>query len=151
LGICFQTNENKNYQGIKIMKNNEEKGIRISVSVGEIFDKITILQIKQNKITDKEKLINVETELFEIKNIVNHYNNDEVVNLLVRNLKNVNLQLWEIEDKIRIKESQKEFDKEFIELARSVYIVNDKRAKIKKDINLKTNSHLVEEKSYTSY
>jgi hypothetical protein len=133
------------------MKNNEEKGIRISVSVGEIFDKITILQIKQNKITDKEKLINVETELFEIKNIVNHYNNDEVVNLLVRNLKNVNLQLWEIEDKIRIKESQKEFDKEFIELARSVYIVNDKRAKIKKDINLKTNSHLVEEKSYTSY
>ena len=113
------------------MKNNEEKGIRISVSVGEIFDKITILQIKQN--------------------IVNHYNNDEVVNLLVRNLKNVNLQLWEIEDKIRIKESQKEFDKEFIELARSVYIVNDKRAKIKKDINLKTNSHLVEEKSYTSY
>ena len=133
------------------MKNNEEKGIRISVSVGEIFDKITILQIKQNKITDKEKLINVETELFEIKNIVNHYNNDEVVNLHVRNLKNVNLQLWEIEDKIRIKESQKEFDKEFIELARSVYIVNDKRAKIKKDINLKTNSHLVEEKSYTSY
>ena len=133
------------------MKNNEEKGIRISVSVGEIFDKITILQIKQNKITDKEKLINVETELFEIKNIVNHYNNDEVVNLLVRNLKNVNLQLWEIEDKIRIKESQKEFDKEFIELARSVYIVNDKRAKIKKDINLKTNTHLVEEKSYTSY
>ena len=133
------------------MKNNEEKGIRISVSVGEIFDKITILQIKQNKITDKEKLINVETELFEIKNIVNHYNNDEVVNLLVRNLKNVNLQLWEIEDKIRIKESQKEFDKEFIELARSVYIVKDKRAKIKKDINLKTNSHLVEEKSYTSY
>ena len=133
------------------MKKNEEKGIRISVSVGEIFDKITILQIKQNKITDKEKLINVETELFEIKNIVNHYNNDEVVNLLVRNLKNVNLQLWEIEDKIRIKESQKEFDKEFIELARSVYIVNDKRAKIKKDINLKTNSHLVEEKSYTSY
>jgi hypothetical protein len=133
------------------MKNNEEKGIRISVSVGEIFDKITILQIKQNKITDKEKLINVETELFEIKNIVNHYNNDEVVNLLVRNLKNVNLQLWEIEDKIRIKESQKEFDKEFIELARSLYIVNDKRAKIKKDINLKTNSHLVEEKSYTSY
>lgn len=133
------------------MKNNEEKGIRISLSVGEIFDKITILQIKQNKITDKEKLINVETELFEIKNIVNHYNNDEVVNLLVRNLKNVNLQLWEIEDKIRIKESQKEFDKEFIELARSVYIVNDKRAKIKKDINLKTNSHLVEEKSYTSY
>jgi hypothetical protein len=133
------------------MKNNEEKGIKISVSVGEIFDKITILQIKQNKITDKEKLINVETELFEIKNIVNHYNNDEVVNVLVRNLKNINLQLWEIEDKIRIKESKKSFDEEFIELARSVYIVNDKRAKIKKDINLKTNSHLVEEKSYTSY
>ena len=124
---------------------------KVSVSVGEVFDKITILQIKKDKIKDRNKLININKELNEIETVVEEHKNDLKILPLIKNLKNINLKLWEIEDKIRVKESLKEFDKSFIQLARSVYIVNDKRAEIKKDINLKTNSNLIEEKSYKQY
>ena len=124
---------------------------KVSVSVGEVFDKITILQIKKDKIKDRNKLININKELNEIEPVVEEHKNDLKILPLIKNLKNTNLKLWEIEDKIRVKESLKEFDKDFIQLARSVYIVNDKRAEIKKDINLKTNSNLIEEKSYEQY
>ena len=132
----------------KDMQNNN---IKILVSVGEIFDKITILEIKKNKIKAIDKLINIKTELLEIKDAVSHLNSDKLLCEYIINLKKVNLELWTIEDEIRIKESNKSFDNEFIELARSVYIVNDKRAVIKKNINIHTNSHLIEEKSYSSY
>ena len=124
---------------------------KVSVSVGEVFDKITILQIKKDKIKDRNKLININKELNEIETVVEEHKNDKEILSFIKTLKNINLKLWEIEDKIRAKESLKEFDEDFIKLARSVYIVNDKRAEIKKEINLKTNSNLIEEKSYKKY
>ena len=119
------------------------------VSLGELIDKITILEIKQIHMTGI-KLKNVDKELKLLKNILHDKNLDIDINL-INNLKEVNKNLWEIEDNIRIKEINQQFDKEFIELARSVYKENDKRASIKKEINLKHNSELVEEKSYNNY
>ena len=116
------------------------------VSLGELIDKITILEIKQIHMTGI-KLKNVDKELKLLKNILQDTNLEIDIDL-INNLKEVNKKLWEIEDNIRIKESNQEFDKEFIELARSVYKKNDKRASIKKEINLKYHSELVEEKSY---
>ena len=124
---------------------------KVSVSLGEVFDKITILQIKKDKIKDRNKLININKELNEIETFVEEHKNDNEILSFIKTLKNINLKLWEIEDKIRAKESLKEFDEDFIQLARSVYRVNDKRAEIKKEINFKTNSNLIEEKSYNQY
>ena len=118
------------------------------VSLGELIDKITILEIKQIHMTGI-KLKNVDKELKMLKNII-QVKNIEIDIDLINELKKVNSNLWEIEDNIRIKESNQEFDKEFIELARSVYKENDKRATIKKEINQKFHSDLIEEKSYKS-
>ena len=119
------------------------------ISLGELIDKITILEIKQIYMTGiKLKNINKETKL--LKNILQDKNLEINIDL-IKNLKKINKKLWEIEDNIRIKESNQEFDEEFIKLARSVYIENDKRASIKKEINQKYNSDLVEEKSYKNY
>ncbi len=119
------------------------------ISVGELIDKITILEIKQRYMTGS-KLKNINKELKLLKNITQDKNLE--INLdLIKNLKRINEKLWEIEDNIRIKERNQEFDEEFIQLARSVYIENDKRASIKKDINQEYNSELVEEKSYKNY
>ena len=119
------------------------------VSLGELIDKITILEIKQIHMTGI-KVKNVDKELKLLKNILKDTNMEIDIDLL-NNLKEVNKKLWEIEDNIRIKESNQKFDKEFIQLARSVYKENDKRASIKKEINQKYNSELVEEKSYNNY
>ena len=119
------------------------------VSLGELIDKITILEIKQIHMTGI-KLKNVDKELKLLKKILQDKNLEIDIDL-INNLKEVNNSLWEIEDNIRIKESNQEFDKEFIQLARSVYKENDKRASIKKEINQKYNSELVEEKSYNNY
>ena len=119
------------------------------VSLGELIDKITILEIKQIHMTGI-KLKNVDKELKLLKNILQDTNLEIDIDL-INNLKEVNKNLWEIEDNIRIKESNQEFDEEFIQIARSVYKENDKRASIKKEINQKYNSELVEEKSYNSY
>ena len=119
------------------------------ISIGELIDKITILEIKQIYMTGI-KLKNINKEMKLLKNILQDKNLDINIDL-IKNLKNINKKLWEIEDNIRIKESNQEFDEEFIKLARSVYIENDKRASIKKDINQKYNSDLVEEKSYKNY
>lgn len=119
------------------------------VSLGELIDKITILEIKQTHMTGT-KLKNVDKELKLLKNILQDKNLEINIDL-INNLKEVNNNLWEIEDNIRIKESNQKFDKEFIQLARSVYKENDKRAFIKKEINQKYNSELVEEKSYNNY
>ena len=119
------------------------------VSLGELIDKITILEIKQIHMTGI-KLKNVDKELKLLKNTLQDINLEIDIDL-INNLKEINKKLWEIEDNIRIKESNQEFDKDFIELARSVYKENDKRASIKKEINQKYNSELVEEKLYNDY
>ena len=119
------------------------------ISIGELIDKITILEIKQIYMTGT-KLKNINKEMKLLKNILQD-KNLEINIALIKNLKKINKKLWEIEDNIRIKESNQEFDEEFIKLARSVYIENDKRAFIKKEINQKYNSDLVEEKSYKNY
>ncbi len=119
------------------------------ISIGELIDKITILEIKQIYMTGI-KLKNINKEMKLLKNILQDKNLEINIDL-IKNLKKINKKLWEIEDNIRIKESKQEFDEEFIKLARSVYIENDERASIKKEINQKYNSDLVEEKSYKNY
>ena len=116
------------------------------VSLGELIDKITILEIKMIHMNGI-KLKNVKKEL-ELLNFILKDQSIEIDIDLINHLKEVNNNLWTIEDAIRIKESTQEFDIEFIQLARSVYKENDKRSTIKKEINLKYNSNLVEEKSY---
>ena len=127
--------------------------MKIEVSNGEILDKITILLIKKEKITDKKKLINVLRELKELEFFLEevNYTNDEKVKALFDSLKEINEKLWNIEDRIREKESLHQFDDEFINLARSVYFTNDLRAEVKREINQYTNSSLIEEKSYNKY
>ena len=118
------------------------------VSLGELIDKITILEIKQIHMTGI-KLKNVNKELKLLKKILQDKNLEIDIDL-INSLKEVNNNLWKIEDNIRIKERDQKFNKEFIQLARSVYKENDKRASIKKEINKKYNSELIEEKSFSN-
>jgi hypothetical protein len=126
--------------------------LQVPVSVGEVLDKITILQIKLAHISDAAKRANIQNELDALLPLVagDAFATDQMQALMAE-LKSVNEALWDIEDDIREKEAAKSFDAEFIRLARAVYITNDKRAEIKKQINLATGSALVEEKSYESY
>ncbi|MBL4661686.1 MAG: hypothetical protein JKY19_15105 [Alcanivoracaceae bacterium] len=126
--------------------------ISTPVSYGEILDKITILEIKAVNIKDVEKQKNVKHELVILQDTWDKYvaASDEI-NTLKQQLKKVNQDLWNIEDNIRIKESKKEFDDEFIQIARSVYFENDTRATVKKEVNLLLGSELIEEKSYQDY
>ena len=133
------------------MNSNNKKlsNISIPISLGELIDKITILEIKIIHMAEiKQK--NVKKELELLKFILKDKSIEIDIDL-INHLKEVNNNLWEIEDNIRIKESNQKFDKEFIQLARSVYKENDKRASIKKEINQKYNSELVEEKAYNNY
>ena len=120
--------------------------MKIEISTGELMDKLSILEIKMQK-------INVEKELKELnkhfQDLLDQYG--ELIKNHYLKLSKINKTLWDIEDNIRKKESAEEFDSEFVELARSVYITNDQRAKVKKEINLFTNSELLEEKSYSQY
>ena len=120
------------------------------ISVGELLDKLTILEIKSSRILDQNKLLNINKELHLLIEVCKNHNININDHLIVE-LKKYNESLWDIEDKIRDKERSKQFDEEFISLARAVYFTNDKRADIKKQINLKTGSFLIEEKSYNSY
>jgi uncharacterized protein YukE len=126
--------------------------LQVPVSVGEVLDKITILQIKLAHISDAAKRANIQNELDALLPLVagDAFATDQMQGLMAE-LKSVNEALWDIEDDIREKEAAKSFDDEFIRLARAVYVTNDKRAEIKKQINLATGSALVEEKSYESY
>ena len=121
--------------------------LHVPVSVGEVLDKITILQIKLAHISDAEKRGNVQNELDALLPLVagDSFTTDQMQTLIAE-LKSVNEALWEIEE-----EAAKTFGEEFIRLARAVYVTNDKRAAIKKQINLATGSALIEEKSYESY
>jgi hypothetical protein len=129
-----------------------KKEVLVPVSPGELLDKITILRIKVARIQDAAKLANVKLELSLLEQIWKDSGaaaHDVALN--ERALENVNERLWDIEDRIRDKEARQTFDREFIELARAVYICNDERAAIKKHINLQLGSRLVEEKSYKQY
>jgi len=124
--------------------------MKIEVSNGEIIDKITILEIKLEKVKNTEKLKNIKTEYDLLTKHITELGVGQDHDLFIH-LKTVNLKLWEIEDLLRIKEQKKEFDAEFIELARLVYFTNDNRAEIKKEINKLSGSTLFEEKEYVDY
>jgi len=121
--------------------------MKIEVSNGEIIDKLTILKIKEAKITSSQKLSNVKNELELLEPLAEQIGMTEESEVY-RDLLLVNAQLWEVEDNIRKKENLKEFDEEFISLARSAYMLNDERCVIKKKINTVTKSFLIEEKNH---
>lgn len=124
--------------------------MEIEVSNGDLVDKITILQIKLQRIVSPQKLSNIQREFDLLHKKMAAINMDESSDTYQRLLE-VNMKLWDIEDQIRIKESKREFDDGFILLARSVYVENDKRAAVKREINLQTGSQIVEEKEYVQY
>ncbi|HBE42499.1 MAG TPA: hypothetical protein DDW27_15120 [Bacteroidales bacterium] len=123
--------------------------MKIEVSNGEIIDKLTILQIKCERIRDEEKLKNIRDEYEKLRAETSSVMNQD--DALYKALYQINYELWDIEDRIRELERKKDFGEEFIETARSVYFKNDKRAEIKKEINIRTASGLIEEKSYEKY
>ena len=125
----------------------------VEISNGELLDKISILELKMLKIEDEEKLVNVHKEFDTLNPLVVELfeNHDGQLQNHYLELAKINGELWDIEDWIRDCEREKRFDKEFVELARSVYITNDKRCEVKKLINILTSSGLVEEKSYKEY
>ena len=130
------------------MSNKMDK-ILAEISAGELFDKITILEIKKSKISNKEKLNDIDKELLSLKEAVNKYiPNQSRVSKYINELKNINLKLWDIEDGKRAAEKNKDFGEKFIELARNVYKFNDERAKIKLAINTSLGSNIKEVKSY---
>jgi hypothetical protein len=124
--------------------------VKIEVSNGELVDKATILAIKLEKIKDREKLQYIRRESDLVHGAMQTLGIGEETPDY-QDLKKINLALWEIEDKIRIKESRKEFDGDFIALARKVYRLNDERARVKRRVNLATDSALVEVKEYVDY
>jgi type VI protein secretion system component VasK len=127
--------------------------INVPISPGELLDKITILEIKTERMDDPKKVANVKIELDLLEKVWQQsgFAGDKTVSEKRTELKSINEKLWVVEDALRLKESKSEFDKEFIELARSVYFTNDHRARVKKEINIGVGSDLVEEKSYQDY
>ena len=130
------------------MDKNMDK-ILAEISAGELIDKITILEIKKEKISNKEKLTEVEKELASLnKTLKKSIKDESKISNFKNDLKNINLKLWDIEDGKRLAEKNSQFDEKFIELARSVYKLNDERAKIKLAINNALGSNIKEVKSY---
>jgi len=123
--------------------------MKIEVSNGEIIDKLTIIQIKLERIRDEAKLKNLKNEFEELSKVTSSIISTS--DPLYKALYDVNAELWDIEDRIRDLERKKDFGKDFIETARSVYFRNDKRAELKREINIRTSSGLIEEKSYGKY
>ena len=125
--------------------------VNIPISLGELIDKISILLIKEKNISDEKKLSKIHEELSLLKKTLNNMINDNNIENYLNKLVEINAKLWKIEDDIRDCEKNKKFDKVFIDLARSVYITNDKRSEIKNEINKKFGSTIVEVKSYKKY
>ena len=127
-------------------------GINVSISIGELIDKITILEIKLEKINENDKKQNIkhELDLLNIEYIKIQELNKEIETYF-KQLKEINLELWDIEESIRDCERRNNFDSEFVELSRKIYIKNDLRFEIKNKINKKFSSEIVEEKSYSKY
>ena len=125
---------------------------KIPVSWGELYDKVTILEIKLEQLKTKSALMNVKKEYDELIFVSNNnFSNNKDAEKLIRDLKKINNKLWNIEDRIRVKERSKVFDKDFIKLAREVYFTNDERSRIKRNINMTFGSEIIEEKSYAKY
>ena len=129
----------------------KSKKILAEISAGDLFDKISILEIKCEKIKDSESLKQVKKEYLILINIKDSIKKIDSIDTLYNEIKEVNLELWSIEDKIRICEKNKDFGNKFIELARNVYLNNDKRAKIKSKINEIYGSNIKEIKQYANY
>tara|TARA_B100000900_G_scaffold410468_1_gene428323 strand:+ start:216 stop:602 length:387 start_codon:yes stop_codon:yes gene_type:complete len=127
--------------------------MKVEVSIGELLDKLTILELKLSNISNKEKLLNISKEYNELHPLSNKLFNKygDPLKTLYFELSKINGELWKIEDDIRECERKKDFGKVFVSLARAVYITNDKRSEVKKSINLLTESGFVEEKSYEDY
>ena len=125
--------------------------IKIPVSVGELIDKLSILHVKQLKISNEEKLEYVNKEFELLYNISSYYLNNQEIENLYHQLVEINKKLWDIEDKLRVIESENNFDSTFIELARKVYFKNDERFRLKNEINLITSSEIREMKDYKKY
>ena len=125
--------------------------MKIEVSIGEIADKYTILTIKSFEILDEQKQLNIKKEWKYINSVIKESFPDLAADPLTHRLLDINRQLWVVEDSLRDCENDREFDKLFVFLARQVYRLNDQRAAIKKQINIKYNSDIVEEKSYNAY
>lgn len=128
------------------------ENILVPVSPGEVLDKITILEIKSERIKDEEKLANVRRELKLLQDTWSeNVTEDKIIRELHTQLKEINEALWEIEDAIRDEEREKSFESRFVELARSVYFTNDRRSRVKKELNMHLGSEIIEEKSYQEY
>ena len=130
--------------------------VEVPISVGELFDKFSILEIKKDKIQDKKKLelINQEISLLSKSMIYvfkNNRDDESLINSLMKQLKKINEELWDIENAKRECEKKQSFDKNFIKLARLVYLKNDERAELKKQINIQCGSKIIEVKSYNKY
>jgi hypothetical protein len=125
--------------------------MKIEVSIGEIADKYTILTIKSFEILDEEKQLNIKKEWKYINQVIKENFKELAADKLTHRLLDINRQLWVVEDSLRDCENDREFDKLFVFLARQVYRLNDQRAAIKKEINIKYKSDFIEEKSYTAY
>jgi hypothetical protein len=126
--------------------------VRVDISIGEFFDKLTILEIKRSRIKDAAKLKNINRELNGLNHLLETLPFSRMdVSDEVDELKALNEKLWVIEDELREKESRKGFDDAFIQLARAVYLTNDRRFEVKRTINLKLGSDFIEEKSYKPY
>jgi hypothetical protein len=125
--------------------------ITIPVSVGELIDKLSILHVKQTKINNPEKLVYVNKEFELLYNFSSVYLNTDEISKLYHELVDTNSKLWEIEDNLRVIETEKTFDSKFVELSRSVYHTNDKRFRLKNEINERTSSEIREVKEYVEY
>jgi hypothetical protein len=139
-------------ENLKILKKSKlNKMISVPVSVGELIDKLSILQVKKTKISDPEKLSYVKKEFELLYNLSAEYLNDMEVENLFHMLVTTNTNLWEIEDKLRVLEQSNKFEEEFIDLARKVYFTNDERFEYKNQINSLTSSEIREVKEYVNY
>ena len=125
--------------------------ITIPVSVGELIDKLSILQVKKNKINNEEKLVLVNKEFELLYNLSSVYLDSVDIKDLYHQLCSINEKLWDVEDELRILETRKSFNSDFIELARKVYFTNDERFRLKNEINLITDSEIREVKEYVKY
>jgi Family of unknown function (DUF6165) len=133
-----------------VSSNRTQGDVLVPVSIGELLDKITILQIKSERITEESKLVNIRKELDALVGTCERYT-IPVEHPKVHALRAINESLWVVEDLLRDKERDKSFDTEFIRLARDVYVTNDRRAAVKRELNLELGSGYVEEKSYKPY
>ena len=126
--------------------------IKIEISCGEAADKISILRIKEARVTDPAKLANIRRELSSLEQAWRTaIEDDSHIAGLIVDLQSINERLWDIEDRLRILEAGRQFDADFVELARQVYITNDQRARVKREINLSLGSDFLEEKQYVEY